>query len=94
MNKLCLCVLFVFLSNTAVATSFRCGRTLVKVGESSNALMKKCGSPLRKYSSRETINDHGRQQQVGVSNWVYERGRKKDMIVSLYGGAVVKIQVD
>ena len=94
MNKLLLCVLFVFLSNNAVATSFRCGRMLVKVGESTNALMKKCGSPIRKYTSNETINDHGRVQRVGVSNWVYERKGKKDMIVSLRSGAVIKIQVD
>ena len=94
MKGLWICIIFMFLSNDATATSFRCGRTLVKVGESTNALMKKCGSPVRKYSSRESINDHGRQQQVGVSNWVYERGGKKDMIVSLYGGAVIKMQLD
>ena len=76
------------------ADSFRCGRTLVKVGESSNALMKKCGHPLTKFSSRETINDHGRMVQVGVSNWVYERNGKKDMIVSVRSGAVIKIEVD
>ena len=94
MNRLLLCALLVLLSSHAVANSVRCGRALVKVGHSSNALIKKCGSPLRKYSSKETINEDGRQQRVGVSNWVYERQGKKNMIVSIRSGTVMKIQVD
>jgi len=76
------------------AASLRCGRALVKVDESTNALMKKCGSPVRKYSSKEMVNERGHQKRIGVSNWVYERRGKKDMIVSIYSGTVVKIQVD
>jgi len=94
MNRLVLGALLILLSSNADANSFRCGRTLVKVGDSSNALIKKCGSPLRKYSSKETINEHGRQQRVGVSNWVYERRGKQNMIVSIRSGTVMKIQVD
>lgn len=89
-----LCVVFTVFSVNAVADSFRCGRSLVKPGESSNALIKKCGDPLRKYSSKETVNDDGRQSRVGVSNWVYERRGKKDMIVSVRSGTVIKIEVD
>jgi hypothetical protein len=94
MRKLLLLIIFVSFSISASADSFRCGRTLVKVDESTNALIKKCGKPVRKYSSKETINDHGRQKSIGVSNWVYERRGKKDMIVSIYSGTVVKIEVD
>jgi hypothetical protein len=94
MRKLLLLIIFVSFSISASADSFRCGRTLVKVDESTNALIKKCGKPIRKYSSKETINDHGHQKSFGVSNWVYERRGKKDMIVSIYSGTVVKIQVD
>lgn len=94
MKKLLLCAAFLLFSTSVSAASFRCGRALVKVGESSNALIKKCGSPLRKFSSKETINHHGHQSLVGVSNWVYERRGKKDMIVSVSGGTVKKIQVD
>jgi hypothetical protein len=89
-----LITMFMLFSNNTPANSFRCGRTLVKVDESTNALIKKCGKPVRKYSSKETVSDHGRQKLIGVSNWVYERRGKKDMIVSVYSGAVVKIQVD
>ena len=94
MNKLMLCALLILVSGNATADSFRCGRSIVKLGESSNALMKKCGDPLRKYSSKETVYEHGNQSTVGVSNWVYARKGKKDMIVSVRSGAVIKIQVD
>ena len=94
MKKLLLCVIFMTFSINTSANSFRCGRTLVKVDESTNALIKKCGKPVRKYSSKETVREHGHQKRIGVSNWVYERRGKKDMIVSIYSGTVVKIQVD
>ena len=76
------------------AGSFRCGRALVKVDESTNALIKKCGKPVRKFSSKEMTTDQGSRKRVGVSNWVYERRGKKDMIVSVYEGSVIKIRVD
>ena len=94
MNRLILCTLIALISGNVTADSFRCGRSIVKLGESSNALMKKCGDPLRKYSSKETVNERGHQSNVAVSNWVYTRKGKKDMIVSVRSGAVIKIQVD
>lgn len=94
MRNLLLIILLILASSSVLADSFRCGRALVKPGESVNALIKKCGSPERKFSSKETINDHGHRKSVGVSNWVYERRGKRDMIVSVQGGSVVKIKVD
>lgn len=94
MNRTLLFAICILLSSTAPADSFRCGRSLVKVGDSANTLIKKCGDPVRKYSSKENFNDHGRQLQTGVSNWVFPRRGGKDMIVSVYSGAVVKMQVD
>ena len=94
MNKLMLCAFFIAISSNTTADSFRCGRSLVKLGESSNALIKKCGDPLRKYSSKETVYERGRQSTVGVSNWVYARKGKNDMIVSVRSGTVIKIHVD
>lgn len=81
-------------SGSVHADSLRCGRSLVKVGDSSNALIKKCGDPARKFTSKETINDHGRQLRAAVSNWVYTRNGGKDMIVVIRSGVIVKIQLD
>ena len=94
MNRIVLLTALVLVSNIALSDSFRCGRKLVKLGESSNALVKKCGNPIRKYSSSEMVYDNGRQKRAGVSNWVYQRRGKNDMIVSVRGGRVIKLQVD
>jgi hypothetical protein len=81
-------------STVSLADSFRCGRKIVKEDESSNALIKKCGDPVRKFSSKHLTTIEGRQKRVSVSNWVYSRRGKKDMIVSIYDGTVINIQVD
>ena len=94
MNKLLLCTVCVLLFNISHADSFRCGRALVTEGDSSNALIKKCGNPERKYSSKAMVKSNGRKTRVGVSNWVYPRTRKRDMIVSVHSGVVVRIKVD
>ena len=94
MIRLVLLVMFTLVSIDVSADSFRCGRKVVKSGESTNALIKKCGHPIRKYSGKETVTDQGRSLLVGVSNWVYERNGKKDMIVTVRSGAIVKMQVD
>jgi hypothetical protein len=94
MNKYLIFTICILFSNITPADSFRCGRSLVKVGDSANTLIKKCGDPVRKYTSKENISDHGRQVRTGVSNWVFPRKGGKDMIVSVYSGAVVKMQID
>jgi hypothetical protein len=77
-----------------VADSFRCGRKIVVTGDSVSRLMKSCGKPALKYNSKESIRGGGRSQSASVSNWVYERGRKKTMVVSIRSGKVVKIAVE
>ena len=94
MNRILTFAICVLLSSAALANSFRCGKSLVKTGDSSNTLTKKCGDPSRKHRSKELINDHGREFRAGVSNWVYSRKAGKDMIVSIYNGEIIKIQID
>ena len=94
MTKLILLSVAILCSSTIEAGSFRCGRKLVKAGDSSSVLLKKCGKPARKFSSKETLTDVGRQSQVSVSNWVYERGGKKDMVISVRSGTIVKVEVN
>ena len=94
MGKLLLLTVSILFSGILEADSFRCGRKIVKHGDSSSSLIRKCGNPVRKYSSKEMVNDQGHQSKVAVSNWVYERKIGKDMIVSVRSGTVIKIQVD
>jgi hypothetical protein len=76
------------------ADSFRCGGKLVRAGDSSNALLNKCGKPARKYAARAMAAEHGRQRDVSVSNWVYERRGKRDMIASVRHGKIIRLRVD
>lgn len=92
--RICVLLAFLGLSVNVQANSIRCGSTLVKVGDSSNQLLKKCGKPDNKFSSKAIIRDQGRQRQASVSNWVYSRTGKKDRVVSVYAGSVVKIGSD
>lgn len=94
MKPLWLFMFLVLLSGDVGADSFRCGRLVVKTGESSNALIKKCGLPARKYSGKEAIKENGMLSRLSVSNWVYIRKGKNDRVVSVRNGSVVKIQVE
>ena len=76
------------------AGGFRCGSRLVMTGDSINRLMEACGPPALKYKARETVREDGSRKTTGVTHWVYERGRKRNMIVSIRSGKVVKIAVD
>lgn len=82
------------LSWNVSADSFRCGRKIVKTGDTVSTLTKKCGQPQLKFSSKADINENGRHSSVSVSNWVYQRARKKDIIVSVRSGTVVQVTVD
>ena len=82
------------LTTTTQASTLRCGQKLVKPKDSTNALIKKCGNPVRKYSSKQDTNIQGRSKRVSVSNWIYERRGKKDMIVSIHDGTIINIEVE
>ncbi|NND43998.1 MAG: DUF2845 domain-containing protein [Xanthomonadales bacterium] len=81
-------------STTAEAASFRCGTRIVIIGDSIGRLVRACGKPALKYKARETIREDGRRQTTGVTHWVYERGRRKNMVVSVRSGKVVRIQLE
>ena len=94
MKKLVMLVTLLVLPGFVSADSFRCGRKVVKIGDSSHALVKKCGDPVRKYSSKEMVREDGKVYKASVSNWVYGRKSSRDKVVSIRNGAIVKIQVD
>lgn len=79
-------------SEAACADSIRCGRSLVTSGDSVAKLLKVCGKPAMKYRSRDKDKRSGRTRSV--QQWVYERGRRRAMVVSLLDGRVVRIQRD
>lgn len=93
-RQLIVALILLVVSASVHADSIRCRGALVKVGDSSNQLLKKCGDPASKFSSKVTIRENGRERQASVSNWVYRRSGKKDRVVSVQAGAVLKISSD
>lgn len=75
----------------AQAGSFRCGTHIVVTGDPVGRLLRTCGKPSLQYKARESVREKGQRKTLGVTHWVYERGRKKNMVVSVHGGKVVKI---
>ena len=94
MNKVLAIVIFTLLSCSASGDSFRCGRKVVQTGDTVNALMKKCGEPDRTFETSESFNGWGYSQVTYVTHYVYERGGKKDMIVTVRENVVTKIETD
>ena len=78
----------------AHADSFRCGTRLVKTGDSIGRLLEACGKPGHKYKAKVAVRSAGSRKTTSVTNWVYQRGSKKNMVVSLLSGSVVKISVE
>ena len=75
----------------AEAGSFRCGTKIVVTGDSISRLIKNCGQPSLRYKAKESIRADGRRLTTSVTHWIYERGSKKAMVVSVLSGKVVKI---
>jgi hypothetical protein len=94
MGKWVIMALCMVLAAPVGADSLRCRGKLVRAGDSANVLISKCGKPVRKYSARVVAAEHGRQRDVSVSNWVYERRGKRDMIASVRDGKVIRLRVD
>lgn len=94
MKHLFLLTWLILLSSDLTANSIRCGNKVVKTGDSGNQLIKKCGNPARKFSAKAFTTENGRGSNVPVSNWVFERKGKKDMIVSVRNGTVIKIKAE
>ena len=94
MNKVLVILIFVLISCSASADSFRCHRKVVQTGDSVNSLLKKCGEPDRTFQTTETVNNRGRVYEIYVTHYVYERGSQKDIIITIRDHVVTKISPD
>ena len=94
MNKVLLIGIFILLSFSTSADSFRCKGKLVKSGDTVNALLKKCGDADRTFQTTETVNNRGYVSQIYITHYVYERSGQKDMIITVRDNVVTKISPD
>jgi hypothetical protein len=87
-----LCALF---WNQAVdADSYRCGRKLVRTGDSTSELLRKCGEPKMRDRGRAEIRVGGRRETTKVERWHYRQGsRRLGRVVLVHQGRIVGIEV-
>ena len=90
-------LLFTFLSLFSVqllADTLRCGRKLIRSGDSGSTVLKVCGQPRFKDSGFEKISSFGRSEKLKVKRWYYKSSKRRlERIVLLYRGEVVAIKI-
>jgi hypothetical protein len=78
----------------AGADSYRCGRKLVRSGDSSADVLRVCGEPAHRDRGQETVPVDGASRRVAVERWYYRKSsRSLQHIVMIHQGRVVAIAV-
>lgn len=90
--RLLIATLLVATAVPALAEGFRCGTRLVLTGDPVSRLTRACGPPDQTIKARVATGKRGALRETNVTQWIYSRRGKPDMIVSVRGGKVVKIQ--
>ena len=81
------------LADSAAADSYRCGRQLVRDGDSTERLLRLCGEPRRRDSGTETVLVDGAWGPQRVQRWHYRKNRRSlAYVVMIYRGRVVAIE--
>ncbi len=76
------------------ADSLRCGRKLIRTGDSKADVLRVCGEPIAKDRGRATVRLDGGVRDVPVERWHYKRStRSLARAVNIYRGKVVSIDV-
>jgi hypothetical protein len=77
---------------TAAADSFRCGRKIVRTGDSPGDLLETCGKPRHKDKGYENMRVQGNQKKVRVERWYYKKSsRRLEQIVVIHKGRIIAI---
>lgn len=81
-------------ANDAMADSYRCGRQLIRTGDTAADVLRVCGEPRYKDRGKESLRVQGVTQQVSVERWYYRKSRRSlEHIVLLHRGRVVAVEV-
>jgi hypothetical protein len=81
-------------SELAVADGYRCGRKIVRTGDSLSRLVQVCGEPRLKSTGSSTVEVDGVARKVRVERWHYKRGsRSLEHVVLIYRGRIAAIEL-
>jgi hypothetical protein len=78
----------------AQADSYRCGRQLIRTGDSAADVLQVCGEPRYKDRGQETLRLGGAEKSASVERWYYKKSRRSlEHVVLIHKGRVVAIEV-
>jgi hypothetical protein len=78
----------------AQADSYRCGRKLIRTGDSAAEVLRVCGAPGYKDRGQETLRLDGAEKSANVERWYYKQSRRSlEHVVLLHKGRVVAVEV-
>ena len=76
------------------ADSYRCGRKLIRTGDSSRDVIRVCGAPGYKDRGYAKIKIEGVVQKTRVERWYYRKSKRSlERVVLIYRGVVAGIKV-
>ena len=84
----------VLVAESSQADSYRCGRNIVRDGDTVSRLLSVCGEPRFKDSGSSKIEVDGVRRKTRVQRWYYKKGsRDLERIVLIYDGKIAAIEV-
>jgi hypothetical protein len=93
MGPLTLSCLLLVTASTAWSDSFRCGRKIIRTGDSPGHVISRCGEPVFRDSGYAADPEQGNSKRVRVERWYYKRGeRSLGRMVVFYRGKVMDIE--
>lgn len=82
------------LTGEASADSFRCGRKVIREGDSRSEVLRRCGEPRYKDRGREIVSVDRNRKKVSVERWYYKKSsRSLERVVMIHGGRVVAVEI-
>lgn len=88
-----ICFLGIYTLNV-FADSFRCGRKLVRTGDSAGDLLRLCGQPRYKDRGNAAISVDGVSRKVNVERWYYKKSQRSlEHIILLHKGRVTEVEI-
>lgn len=94
LNFVVLLMLLVWPPEPLLADSYRCGRKLVRTGDSRQALLSLCGQPEHKDRGQEKVKIDGRLVGAPVERWYYRKNKRSlQRMVVLHKGSIVSIEI-
>jgi hypothetical protein len=76
------------------ADSMRCGRALLKSGDSVESLRQRCGQPLSRESTYASVRNVNQGKRTRMELWRYRPGRGSlEKRILVHNGSVVAIKI-